>query len=203
MGPILEGLSRHRARAMRTKARNEKPTAIRADGTRKAKARIVVLGFQHPDLCDPECRTASPVMATHSRAMLLQLAAFRRFKLESCDASSAFLQTAPTEEPKRIWTTGVPELAIALGVEPGEALRILRACYGLTTAPRAFWKDVKTRLEDELGGLPIVGDQCIWIFINSSGDVMGACGSHVDDFILCGDHNGPEWLKKREEIRNL
>ena len=91
-------------------------TVIRPDASSKAKARLVILGFEHPDLTDPEFRTAAPVMAQHSRSVLLQQSAFRRFRIESCDASSAFLQAAPVEEQRELLTPGVPTLAIALGV---------------------------------------------------------------------------------------
>ena len=33
------------------------------DGKKKAKARIVLLGFQHPNLLDPTFKTASPVQS--------------------------------------------------------------------------------------------------------------------------------------------
>ncbi len=106
-----------------------------------------MLGFQHPDLGSPDYKTASPDVHPMTRNLLLQQIAWRRWTITSCDAASAFLQAAPSEEDKEIFTTGVPELAIALGATPGEALRILRAVYGLTTAPRAFWVDVGEKVK--------------------------------------------------------
>ena len=46
----------------RSTSKSEGLSATRKDGTAKAKARLAILGFQHPDLGSPEYRTASPVV---------------------------------------------------------------------------------------------------------------------------------------------
>ena len=51
------------------------------------------------------------------------------------------------------WTTGVPELVLALGTHPTDVLRILKAAYGLSTVPRTFWRDLKAKLEKDLSEL--------------------------------------------------
>ena len=38
-------------------------TVVNADGTKKAKARIVLLGFQHPSLLERSFKTAAPVQS--------------------------------------------------------------------------------------------------------------------------------------------
>ena len=45
--------------------RREKPesTALTKDASKKAKARIVLLGFEHPDLLSEDYKTASPVQS--------------------------------------------------------------------------------------------------------------------------------------------
>ena len=40
------------------------------DGAVKAKARIVLLGFQHPNLLDPTFKTSSPVQSSLGRHLL-------------------------------------------------------------------------------------------------------------------------------------
>ena len=40
------------------------------DGQRKAKARIVLLGFQHPSLLDPSFKTSSPVQSSLGRNLM-------------------------------------------------------------------------------------------------------------------------------------
>ena len=106
-------------------------------GEKKAKARIVLLGFQHPNLLDRNFKTASPVQPTMGRNLLYLMASQHQWKLEGLDLATAFLQTQPTEADERLWTTGVEELRTALGVGPEGIMRILRNIYGSTTAPRS------------------------------------------------------------------
>ena len=42
-------------------------------GCRKAKARMVVLGYQHPDLLQPEFLSSAPVQATLTKHLTFQL----------------------------------------------------------------------------------------------------------------------------------
>ena len=124
---------------------------INPSGTQKAKARIVIIGFQHPDLAKPELKTTSPVVGQKTKLLVLQVAAYHKWLLEGCDATTAFLQAEGLEEGNKIWTTGVPELVATLGASPGSALRILRSVSGPATAPRTFWLDVDSKLK-VLGG---------------------------------------------------
>ncbi len=62
---------------------------------KKAKARLVVLGFEDPELGEVE--TSSPTMTRLTRQLYLQVCAHRRFKVEKADASVAFLQGRKTE----------------------------------------------------------------------------------------------------------
>ena len=50
----------------------ENPNSVHTrDGLKKAKARIVILGFEHPSLLDPNFKTASPVQSTLGRNLIL------------------------------------------------------------------------------------------------------------------------------------
>ena len=60
-----------------------KPTTLVKDGSKKAKARVVLLGFRHPDLIkrhpitgQPELRTAAPTISRIGRNLLLQCFCF-------------------------------------------------------------------------------------------------------------------------------
>jgi hypothetical protein len=182
---------------------NPIPT-VKPDGSKKAKARIVILGFQHPDLEDPKFKTTSPVVSQHTRALILQLIVFHNWIIESCDATTAFLQAEGKEEQYRLWTTGVAELCQALGVTPGTLLRILRACYGLTTAPRSFWQDVDKKMtSSELKGHKILGDACTWIFVDPDGKLLGVACCHVDDFLLAGNLSDQRWLQTKQLIKDM
>ena len=185
------------------------PTTVSSDGSRKAKARVVLIGFKHPDLVKrnpitgkPELLTSSPTISRTGRNLLLQSMAFDRHRMESADAKSAFLQAENREEGRRIWTGGVPELAVTLGVPEARLYRVLGAIYGLTNAPRIFWADADTKFK-ALGAQSHALDRCIWIFKDRSGTVCGRIGSQVDDFLIGGIESSPEWQHIRSKIKGM
>ena len=186
------------------------PTPVHKSGTKKAKARVVLLGFTHPDLIKrdpitgrPELLTSSPTISRTGRNLLLQSMALDGHIMESSDAKSAFLQADNSEEKRRLWTRAVPELAHALGVVPGELLRIVGAIYGLTNAPRIFWKDADQKLR-QLGARSHPIDRCIWIVVNpSTGKVCGRSGSQVDDFLFGGDPHDSYWQQFRKNMKEM
>ena len=92
-------------------------TVLTSDGSKEAKARIVLLGFQHPSLLDRQFKTAAPVQSMVGRNLLYLLATHHPWPIHSLDLATAFLQTQPTEADQEIWTTGVAELRAALGLQ--------------------------------------------------------------------------------------
>eukprot|EP00439_Symbiodinium_sp_Y106_P001694 s8914_g1.t1 len=177
------------------------------DGTRKAKARIVLLGFQHPNLLDPSFKTASPVQSSLGRNLLYAMSAQHQWSLEGLDLVTAFLQTQPIAADQKLWTSGVEELRDALGVGSESIMRILRNIYGSTTAPRGLWLDLHQTLT-KLGGEAVLGERCLWRWSSkerkdcSLGDhplTIGAMGGHVDDFHRIGD-DSEEWLRIKEAV---
>ncbi len=214
MGPELEMIPAN----LRDEAKLEaqlRDTTVNASGTRKAKARIVIIGFEHPDLGDPEYKTAAPVMSALGRNMCLQTSVQEEWDVEGLDMTTAFLQvvgdaaagSGPVEK-ERLWTSGVPELVTALGGTHGDLLRILRNVYGLTTAPRALWKDV-TDTCMKLGAHRVLGDRCIFAWFQPNPrprndadrfTLIGYVGANVDDFERSGDRSNPEWSKIRGQL---
>ena len=179
-------------------------TVYNRDCTKKAKARIVLLGFEHPNLLDPNFKTASPVQSTVGRNLLYALAAQHGWELEGLDLATAFLQTQATEADQELWTSGVRELREALNIGEEGIMRVLRNIYGSTTAPRGLWLDLRKTLT-KLGGQAILGERCLWIFLSrqvmdgNHPKLLGAMGGHVDDFHRVGD-GSPEWMEIREKI---
>ena len=70
----------------------EKPesTTFTADARRKAKARIVLLGYEHPDLLTEAHKTSSPVQAVLTRNLSYQLVMQMGWNIEGIDMSTAF-----------------------------------------------------------------------------------------------------------------
>ena len=67
------------------------------EGDRKAKARVVLIGFRHPDLVKtndstrrPVLKTSSPTLSRIGKRVLLQSMALDQHVLESADAKAAF-----------------------------------------------------------------------------------------------------------------
>ena len=173
-------------------------------GTRKAKARIVLLGFQHPGLLDRQYKTSAPVQSTAGRNLLYLMSSFHQWEIEGLDLATAFLQTQPTEADARLWTTGVEELREALGVGSEGIMRILRNIYGSTTAPRGLWLDLHKTLT-ALGATPVLAERCMWIWKSKEVQdgnhpkVIGVMGGHVDDFHRLGD-GSPEWIEIKSKV---
>ena len=67
-------------------------------GDRKAKVRLVILGYQHPELTSVP--TAAPTLGKMSRHLLLQACALHKLRVHFGDVSSAFLQTSASEESR-------------------------------------------------------------------------------------------------------
>ena len=185
------------------------PHVVTSDGEKKAKARVVIIGFRHPDLVKkdeltgrPVLQTSSPTISRLGRHLLLQSIALDQHELESADAKSAFLQADNKEEDRQLWTRAVPEIAHAMGAEPGELLRVLGAIYGLTNAPRLFWSDADGKLQ-KIGAYPNPMDRCLWYVLNKDGEVCGRLGAQVDDFVFGGNMKDPCWLTFRENLKSL
>ena len=130
------------------------------DGGAVAKARLIVLGFQHPDLT--ELQTAAPTLSRNGRNIILQIMAVHRLLMEAGDISSAFLQESSTSvEDENLYVKVPTELAELYG---GDVLRLLSAFYGLTEAPRLFWQDVCRNLEKR-GWKKMTTDRCCFVLL--------------------------------------
>ena len=80
--------------------------------------------------------------------MFLQLCANRRWKVKKGDVVGAFLQNdTETEKARQIYTEAVPEIKAAMNMKEDEVCQILKAGYGLTSAPRRWWEQVCRDLE--------------------------------------------------------
>ena len=191
-------------------AKNVSTTTTTKDGKKKAKARIVLLGYQHPDLLKAGFSSSAPVQSLLTRCMSYQLAMQNGWELEGLDLSTAFLQTGKKEEME-IWTTGVPELRAALDIDDGGIMRVLKDFYGSTTAPRGLWQDLGKSFES-VGGQRLISDPCLWIWTEpvknpknayDTHRTIGFMGGHVDDFHRSGDLESPTWCHVRDQIDRL
>jgi hypothetical protein len=105
----------------------------------KAKARLIIKGFQDPDLL--HIKRDSPTLATSSRNMILAIASTNQWQIEVGDIKTAFLNGDKTEEVRQIFADPPPEVRARLGMKDNEFLRVLKAIYGLLHAPKAWGKN--------------------------------------------------------------
>ena len=165
------------------------------DGTKKGKARLVVLGFQDPHLGTEQ--TSAPTLTKRSKQLLLQVVVQNDWKLKKGDVTAAFLQGRPLQKCK--YALAPQELADAMDLPPGErVIRLLKSVYGLTTAPLEWYAQVDKVLQ-ELGGVQAAADPCVWTFNSRNGEHIGIIGAHVDDFLIAGSE-GPEWKSILETL---
>ena len=194
-----------RADAKRDAVENSKTVHTR-EGDRKTKARIVLLGYEHPELGSTDYKTSSPVQSVLARNLLYQMVCQHDWPLEGLDLATAFLQTKPTSADAKLWTTGVAELREALQVGPEGVMKIMKNIYGRTTAPRGPWLDLHETL-CKLGGRPCMGERCLWIWTSATRKdehgvplVIGMMGGHVDDFHRIGSPHDEEWAAIKRSI---
>ena len=159
----------------------------------KCKARIVLLGFTDPDL--ETLQTSAPTLTRLSRQLGLSLAASKCWRLAKADAKSAFLQGTANQSSRNIFAVPVAELAQALRVPEGQAVKMLKAAYGLVSAPREWFLEVNKVTTSDCGLRQLKSDPCMWVLDGATPDAepRGFIASHVDDFLIAGDETDPTW----------
>ena len=196
------GIPEHRIMSMRwvLSWKTIEPTPEDPEGGTKAKARLVVRGFEDPDLTT--VRAESPTLSRFGRHMLLQLVASNKLLLEFGDVKTAFLQGDKAEATRDVYVDPTAEVRALLGISKEELLRLEGSVYGLRTAPRRWWQRVKNDLTG-LGFRTHQLDQCVFMYYGKSGDLIGIIGVYVDDFIVAGKEHDDEWQAIRQKVLDL
>ena len=92
----------------------EEEQNVEGEVLRKAKARLVVIGYTDPDLT--EIPRDSPTLAVRTRFMMYAIAAASKWKLYKGDIETAFLQGPKDEVSRRVYGKPPPELLKRLGL---------------------------------------------------------------------------------------
>ena len=166
------------------------------DGTYKAKARAILLGYQDPAYAHRA--TTSPVMTRQTRQMLLQLALNRDWSVYKGDVSGAFLQGR--EYPETLLCIPCDEICHAMGLEGGSVVRMKKACYGLVDAPLEWYRTV-TEYFESIGLTRLWSDACAWVY-RVDGELQGLVSGHVDDFLFTGNTNHAGWKAVIQSIKD-
>ena len=147
-----------------------------------AKARMVVQGYQDPDL--GELEISSPTLHKDSFLMILQMIVSFRWDFVLADIKGAFMSSRPLQREQGELYAALPKLWLHhQEAHPNQLLRMKVAWYGLNDGPREFF----TTLDEELRKLgcsrcPL--DPCVYIW-HYNGRPAGVIGVTVDN-LCCG-----------------
>lgn len=165
-----------------------------------AKARLVINGFQDPDLCTE--RAEAPTLSKLGRHSLLQMAASNGFTLEMRDVKTAFLHGDRGESERDVYAQPVPELARHLGLIVAQIIRLEGAVYGLRNAQRKWRHRVKRDMQ-RLGWRCHQLEQCIFLKVDAEGCLIGIRGIYVDEFLSAGNWSNPQYCAELKKVKSL
>lgn len=153
-----------------------------------AKARLVLRGFQDPDLFTLD--KASPTAARLGKMTLLALAAARNWTILCGDVKAAFL--SGVEFDREILAQLPKDCGPLLGCDGRNPvlMKMLKSAYGLADAPLLWFKEATRRLQ-LLGWTPQLLDKCTFGYYSPKTKTLdGILVLHVDDMLLAGDMSG-------------
>jgi hypothetical protein len=130
-----------------------------------AKARIVIIGFEDPDLTT--LQTASPTMSRRTRGLFLSASSAKGWTILKGDVKAAFLQGLESETSREVFAKPVRELSNLLGGDENSVVQIAKACYGLANAPSQWYTSVSSTMVT--AGFEVLRTEpCCWRLMDRS-----------------------------------
>ena len=164
----------------------------------RAKARLVLRGFQDPDVLSLE--TASPTATRQSKLIIMALVPVLGWTLWCGDVRTAFLSGANFD--RHILVRLPKDCGPLLGCHGEQATFILKSAYGLADAPLLWWKEADRRLR-EAKWIRHPLDRCLYLKYAMDFTLILALLLHVDDVLVGGDENHVEARAALKELRSL
>ena len=165
-----------------------------ADG-RKAKARLVALGFEDPGI--DRVPNDAPTLIKDGRQLLLQKVCSNRWKLCSFDINTAFLHGK--RDGTLLGIQAPPELKEALAMQEGQTCELQGVAHGRIDAPCLWYREFRKE-SISLGFHQGPLDPCVFLLsdVDAQGKVHshGVVGIQVDDGICGGDETFRKTLDK-------
>ena len=166
---------------------------------RKAKARLVVLGYEDPQLTN--VARDSPTLTREGRATVLQSIASQKWRLQSFDIKTAFPR-GKADPGNKLAMEPPEELRTKMGLRPEEVCELVGNAYGRVDAPLLFYRELKLQLL-KLGFSVHPLDPCIFLLESTAdnGRVLhGILGVHVDDGLCGGDSKFRAQIAKLQQV---
>jgi hypothetical protein len=166
--------------------------------SRKAKARLVVLGYQDPRLT--EVSRDAPTLTREGRHTVLQLISSKHWVLTSFDIKTAFLQ-GKADQDNPLAMEPPKELRQRMQLDDDQVCALIGNAYGRVDTPLLFYKELSNQLQ-KLGFQVHPLEPCVYYlesWKNGHRTLHGVLGTHVDDGICGGDdwfHSQIKQLRK-------
>ena len=155
-------------------------------GERRAKARLVILGFQDPGIS--YVPNDAPTLSKDGKSLLLQMVSSQRWTLLNFDISTAFLKGEG--DGRKLGIHPTTEISEALKLKGSDQCQLVGGAYGRIDAPFLWYQAFRTTLEDN-GFVVCPFDSCLFSLVTEGEDgkpvVHGILGIHVDDGLGGGD----------------
>lgn len=164
---------------------------------KKAKARLIIKGFQDPDLL--RIQRDSPTLSTLGRNLLFSITSKKGWEMWLGDIKTAFLNGDDTEYERKIYGEPPEDVKEYLGMSPQQLFRVKKAVYGLLNAPRR-WMDKLAKELENTGWIRSKLEPCVWRLYQHN-ILCGIVGVHVDD-IVCSGH-GDFYDEKVQALRQI
>ena len=165
---------------------------------KKAKARLVVLGFQDPRLT--EVVRDSPTLTREGRHTILQAIASFKWVLTSFDIKTAFLR-GKADDSNPLAMEPPVELRRKLQLTDHQVCALVGNAYGRVDAPLLFYKELSRQLKN-LGFSIHPLEPCVFYLetcIDGKRTFHGIVGTHVDDGVGGGDEYFHQQIEKLRE----
>eukprot|EP00434_Breviolum_minutum_P007465 symbB.v1.2.006587.t1/scaffold387.1/size215482/10 len=146
--------------------------------TKTPKARLVLVGWQDPEL--GRVATDSPTLRKETKSLVLSVCAAQRWTLWGADIKTAFL--SGDASCRDIFFKPPVEVQEWMSLSSQDLMRLEKAAYGLAEAPRAWYLRLCREMK-ETGLQQSKLDPCLFTLRSKSGELEGICGIHVDDLL--------------------
>ena len=168
------------------------------DGTPRAKARLIIQGYNDPDALAGKVATSAPTLTRIGKYLTLQSAVIKGWRCWIADVATAFLQGG---KQNRVLQVRVPQdAAEMIGIDKEQPMALHKPMYGQVDAPRGWYLEASARLTS-IGLRPHPLDPCIFMSYNEAGEYDGFVDLYVDDMLGAGcmDGEGDNCYRSRIE----
>ena len=174
----------------------------------RAKARLVLRGFQDPDILS--MKTAAPTAGRTARTFLLACTVWMNWSLFCADVQAAFLSGKSFD---RLLVVRLPMDCLPLIDGAAQKvynkhlyMKMCKSAYGLCDAPLLWYEEASSRLMKR-GWKKHPIDSCCFMLQDPEdekkkpGQLAGLIIVHVDDFLVSGSQSNPTFKKAMDDLQ--